>query len=408
MSDALVSLFGASAVAVCRQAHAKAVQRFGEAENFTDGYAWFPCRSAGFDDTALYLDHLIKTTATVRATITVESPAGESFPLLGEINGEMLLFVDLCRVVEDHLAEAYRVPTRPVSAYLPFNYRVVPGRWRQWIHHRLVRRRRARHVDLERTVYPRWPVQDIVESVLGSLGCEVQRGRARFVFSHDVDGAEQLAFARRLAAWEADRGIRATFFIPAKVLCEHGDDVAAFVAAGHEIGVHGWRHDNRQLLYEPAYYMARLTQCRDELERFGVKGYRAPCLLTNRRLRQELASLFAYDSSIPDTDVYAEAGLHHGCGFLRPYPLDGMTQLPVTLPLDDRLATLGRADYAAVWLEKARWVLARGGTAVLLTHAFQDYYPQGFETVFDALYSGLQRIGPVEIVTAFEAARGMA
>ena len=334
-----------------------------------------------------------------------EIAPGDWRPLIVRRGGEIHILTDWPALVEDHLGERYRPTPRPLSTWLPVDYRLVPGALRQRLHRTIVAWRRWRTAVDTADVFPYWPVQQFAEAVLTTLGVQTPRPAPRwFVFSHDVDGPEQLPFAARLAAWQHERGIRATYFLPTTVLCNFAPQVQVLADLGHEIGVHGWRHDNRQLLYEPDYYLARLSQCRDKLDALGVTGYRAPCLLTNPRLRQALSRVFAYESSLPDTDVFSEAGRHHGCGHWRPFQLDGIRQLPVTLPLDDRLFTLGESDVAALWLEKTRWIFDRGGVGVLLSHAMQEYYPAGFEAVFEPLWRGLQQIPGIEFHPARVAA----
>lgn len=47
----------------------------------------------------------------------------------------------------------------------------------------------------------------------------------------------------RIAALLARRGVRASFFVPAVAALLHPDEQRALIAAGHEIGLHGWIHE---------------------------------------------------------------------------------------------------------------------------------------------------------------------
>jgi len=161
--------------------------------------------------------------------------------------------------------------------------------------------------------------------------------------------------------------------------------VQALSDMGHEIGAHGLRHDNRQTRIAPQDYVTEMRTYWHELQQFKVRGYRGPSLLSSPSLKQTLSTLFAYDSSLPDTDVYGEGGKHRGCGFGRPFNGNKMRVLPVTLPLDDRLFTLGESDYCGIWRAKSNWLLARNDVPVLCTHACAEYYPHGFERVFTPL-----------------------
>lgn len=49
--------------------------------------------------------------------------------------------------------------------------------------------------------------------------------------------------APRILALLAERGIPATFFVPAVSALLHPDEVRRYVAEGHEVGMHGWIHE---------------------------------------------------------------------------------------------------------------------------------------------------------------------
>ncbi|MCK7494496.1 MAG: polysaccharide deacetylase family protein [Comamonadaceae bacterium] len=50
----------------------------------------------------------------------------------------------------------------------------------------------------------------------------------------------------------ADRGIRASFFVPAVSALLHPDEQRRVIDAGHEIGLHGWIHELNSVLPEAA------------------------------------------------------------------------------------------------------------------------------------------------------------
>jgi peptidoglycan/xylan/chitin deacetylase (PgdA/CDA1 family) len=49
--------------------------------------------------------------------------------------------------------------------------------------------------------------------------------------------------ARRILALLAERGIPATFFMPAVSALLHPDEIRRYAAEGHEVGMHGWIHE---------------------------------------------------------------------------------------------------------------------------------------------------------------------
>jgi peptidoglycan-N-acetylglucosamine deacetylase len=54
--------------------------------------------------------------------------------------------------------------------------------------------------------------------------------------------------AQRILALLAERGIPATFFMPAVSALLHPDEVRRYAAEGHEVGIHGWIHERTATL----------------------------------------------------------------------------------------------------------------------------------------------------------------
>ncbi|MCZ7581981.1 MAG: hypothetical protein M5R36_00895 [Deltaproteobacteria bacterium] len=328
-------------------------------------------------------------------------------PLAGKHGRTVYLAVDIVRLVDAHLFETYAPPPRPTTALVPFPYRWIPEPALVRAHRALVAFKRRLSPRTADGVWPFWDLEQFVACVVHAVGgsVSVRRRPPQFVFSHDVDGVEQMAFAEEIARIEADAGVRAGFFIPGEVIRARRGAVGRIAALGHEIGLHGLRHDNKHLAIPPAEYALQLRAYAKELSDLGVAGFRSPSLLTSPPLRKILAEFFSYDSSLTDTDIYGEAGGHHGCGVVRPYPGEGLTILPITLPFDDRLYTLGRMNPVDEWTAKARWVFERGGTAVLCTHACKPYYPDGYAKIFDGLLRALNETPGLRFVAPAEAAQ---
>ncbi|MEX0866463.1 MAG: XrtA system polysaccharide deacetylase [Pirellulales bacterium] len=109
---------------------------------------------------------------------------------------------------------------------------------------------------------------------------------------------------RRLLALLAEQQVRATFFVLGWTAEQFPDLVREIVAAGHELGSHGYWH---RLIYQqtPAAFREDIVKARAVLEEIGqvkVDVYRAPSFsITNRSLwaLDELAAAgYRLDSSI--------------------------------------------------------------------------------------------------------------
>jgi hypothetical protein len=233
--------------------------------------------------------------------------------------------------------------------------------------------------------FPSWPIEtglmDFVDWALATVARVAGRpvpwiapwpGGASwaFVLTHDVEtrvGVERIEALRDL---ERRAGLRSSWnFVPLRYRVEPAV-LDALRAEGCEVGVHGLRHDGRDLASRRTLD-ARLPEMRRYAERWGAVGFRAPA--TQRRWAWMPLLGFDYDSSYPDTDPYEpQPG---GCCSWWPFLTGSMVELPITLPQDHTLfAILGHLD-GRLWIEKTRQIEGRGGMALALTHP--DYVEHG-------------------------------
>ena len=112
----------------------------------------------------------------------------------------------------------------------------------------------------------------------------------------------------RIAALLGRHGVRASFYVPAVTALVHPDEQRALVAAGHEIGIHGWIHElNSGLSYEDELDL--MLRSSDTLTKITGKrpvGLRTPSWdfsPSTLRIQKEMGLL--YDSSLmADEDCY--------------------------------------------------------------------------------------------------------
>jgi hypothetical protein len=184
------------------------------------------------------------------------------------------------------------------------------------------------------------------------------------VLTHDVEGKQGYQGLRGLLQVELEAGYRSSWnFVP-----QSGYDVEKALIhelreTGFEIGVHGLRHDGRDLASR-ATLRRRLPLIRSYAERWQAVGFRSPATLRSAELMPILG--FDYDSSYSDTAPFEpQPG---GCCTWLPYKLGELVELPITLPQDHTLfELLGHRD-ETVWVEKARFLRERGGMALVITH----------------------------------------
>jgi peptidoglycan/xylan/chitin deacetylase (PgdA/CDA1 family) len=186
--------------------------------------------------------------------------------------------------------------------------------------------------------------------------------RWALVLTHDVETRMGRDGIARVRAVEARSGVGSSWnFVPERY--EVPDDlVAGLPAEGCEIGVHGLKHDGRDLVSERTL-RRRLPQMRDWAERWGAVGFRAPA--TQRRWEWMPQLGFDYDSSYPDCDPYEP--IAGGCCSWLPFFNEDLVELPITVPQDHTVFVILRAGQE-LWSGKAELLRREGGMALMLTH----------------------------------------
>ncbi len=140
---------------------------------------------------------------------------------------------------------------------------------------------------------------DAVAGWLGSYGgenspCDISRG----VFGAEVGMPRMLELLRRL-------DIKGTWFIPGHTIESFPKQTEAVVAAGHEIGLHGYSHENPlNLSYEQE--QAVLNKCIALIEKFWGRrpvGYVAPWWeVSETSVKLLLEKGIKYDNSLMHDD----------------------------------------------------------------------------------------------------------
>ena len=199
-----------------------------------------------------------------------------------------------------------------------------------------------------------------------------------FVLTHDVETAQGCADIHVLREPERRHGYRSSWnFVPLRYDTP-SRTVDGLVAEGCEVGVHGLKHDGRDLASERVL-RSRLPAMRAAAAGWGATGFRSPATQRGWDLMPRLG--FDYDSSYTDTDPYEpQPG---GCCTYLPFFNRELVELPITLPQDHTLfSVLGHRD-GTLWLEKAKELRRRGGLVLVLSHP--DYAHGPALTAWEAL-----------------------
>ena len=175
-----------------------------------------------------------------------------------------------------------------------------------------------------------------------------------------------------LARFEA----RATFFVPAVAALIDPDEPRRIAGAGHEVGVHGWIHEDTSRLDEVAE-RALIARAADALE--GIVGRRpaghraAHWDLSPQTARLVAEAGFLYDSSMmADEDPY-EVLLDGRPSRLVEIPVDWVRDDAVYLAFNRSPPTRPYAspgDVAEVFLAELEGAAATGGLCQIVMHPF--------------------------------------
>jgi hypothetical protein len=241
-----------------------------------------------------------------------------------------------------------------------------------------MRRTLARHQQQDGAAFPAWPVEDglhrmydwLFDLLAGLAGEQVPAIDTwpdgcswALVLTHDVETRQGVDDMELLRGDERRLGYRSSWnFVP-----ERYDVDAALVerteADGCEVGVHGLRHDGRDLASR-RHLMRRLPAIRRHAAAWGAVGFRSPATQRAWSLMPLLG--FEYDASYTDTDPYEpQPG---GCCTYLPFFIDDLVELPITVPQDHTLFEILLETDTGTWLRKAEALRDRGGLALVLAH----------------------------------------
>lgn len=207
--------------------------------------------------------------------------------------------------------------------------------------------------------------------------------RSAVVLTHDVETAAGRDKIAALRDPERERGLRSSWnFVPERYDVPRSL-LDALRGEGCEIGVHGLRHDGKDLASE-RMLRKRLPAIRAWAGRWDAVGFRSPATQRGWDLMPRLG--FDYDSSYTDSAPHEPTP--GGCCTYLPFFIGDLVELPLTLPQDHTLfEILGHTD-GHVWQAKVDSLRARGGMVLLIAHP--DYVDDpGMREAWSALLDQL-------------------
>ena len=204
-----------------------------------------------------------------------------------------------------------------------------------------------------------------------------------FVLTHDVETATGRDAIEALRAPERARGLRSAWNLVPERYPVADELLDALRSEDCEIGVHGLRHDGRDLASR-RMMRKRMPAIREWADRWGAVGFRSPATQRSWELMPQLG--FDYDSSYTDSAPHEpQPG---GCCTYLPFFIDDLVELPLTLPQDHTLfEILGMTD-GSLWQAKVEALRRRGGMVLVIAHPDYVHCPgmlQAWDDLLDQL-----------------------
>jgi peptidoglycan/xylan/chitin deacetylase (PgdA/CDA1 family) len=273
-------------------------------------------------------------------------------------------------------ASQHRLSTRQLQLYYRVKHLLPRGFW-------LAARRMFIRLG-KPTEFPAWPYDGSVDRLLRFYGhCLLRQAgvdetefawfwprsyRAAVILTHDVETEQGLRLALEIADVEEVRGLRSSFNIVGGDYPIDYGIVRELMRRGFEVGLHGLVHD-RSLFSSRQEFERQLPLLGAAAERLGTVGFRSPATYRVSEWLHELPA--DYDCTVPLSDPY-EPQPGGSCS-IWPFMLDGIVELPYTLPQDHTLFTLLRQRSADTWIAQMDAIVERFGLVECLSHPDRGY-----------------------------------
>lgn len=233
------------------------------------------------------------------------------------------------------------------------------------------------------------------------------------LLTHDVETREGLAKARRLKKLEDRYDAPSAWFIPSKRY-ELEPQIIQDLANHGEVGSHDTEHDGKLALLTKQKIVRRTSEAKVALEkvtRKPVSGFRAPLLQHNANMIAALReSNYVYDSSIPTWEPNHPSTMKpHGIETVYPLTINGLTEIPITLPQDHQLLyvlDLKPNEVIREWLKAVSLIKRLGGLCTFLVHPDYDLADGKMET-YEELLNALVSDKEASITLPIEIAKTM-
>jgi len=341
----------------------------------------------------------------------------ETFSAIVKKGNQIIFNFDPEETIKFLIAEKYYKPKRRFYTHFPIHFHVFPGWFRKFLKNIFFN---LFFLSKKQIGFPSWTVEKSVELIRYALlrGLELvgnkkielsswPNGKKYVVcLTHDVETKEGIKRMPLIERIERKHNVKSSWSI---VSNHYKIDFNLFdnlIKDGDEVLLHGYNHDNK-LVYLTKKGMKKRFVKMDRLRRrYGIKGFRSPCLLRNKLLYDTLGKMgYLYDSSAIDTEMNSQVAERNGCCTIFPYMINNLVEIPLTLPQDSTLLTKGYSGKRIldIWINKLSFIRGLGGVAVINTHP-EPHLIGGRAVIYDQFISYIKKDRDAWITTMGELA----
>lgn len=214
------------------------------------------------------------------------------------------------------------------------------------------------------------------------------------ILTHDIETREGLRSAKRLKKLEEKYDVPSAWYVPAEHY-ELDNEILKELADFGEIGAHDTKHDGKLIRLPRERLVKRLKEAKDVLDRAvssSIDGFRAPLLQHNFIISEALNQAgYHYDASIPTWEPKHPYTMKpHGIGTVFPFSLNGVVEIPVTLPQDHQMfhsLHMNPQKTVEAWARLMKEIESTGGLCAFLVHPDYELAEQTNQRVYEDLLS---------------------
>lgn len=277
------------------------------------------------------------------------------------------------KLVEFLIFPPLRLPSKSITNYLPFNYRLIPESLRTFLLQFLSRNVKiqidnqiANHpfeylwesisTEQKKKLYEKYGLKDYPEKTI--------------ILTHDIEGMSKVEIQNmeKVASIENDYGFTSVWNIIGFEYQWDESLLSSLKSQGHEIGLHGFFHDNRDHQRSEIKIERLYNSIQKKIQKFSIVGGRMPSWLVDQYSLRIFSKFFKYDLSMQDETVNKNFPVS-GAGIIRPYRIGSIVEIPTNINFGKLFVyQTGIKDIPEYWTKKSEEISRRKGVVVCMNH----------------------------------------